>query len=339
MTLALETPLAAPRVGRRLIWIPGARFRMGSDVHYPEERPARTVELDGFWIESAPVTNRAFARFVAETGWVTSAELAPRAEDYPGALPDLLTPASLVFTPTRGAVDLAQPMNWWRYMPGANWRQPLGPGSSLDGLADHPVVHVAWPDVVAYADWAGLDLPTEAEWELACRGGLDQAEYAWGRELTPGGRHMANVWQGRFPFENLEQDGWSRTSPIGAFPPNAFGLYDMIGNVWEWTKDWWALPAADACCVPANPLGADEAGSCDDCDPAIRIPRKVLKGGSHLCAPSYCRRYRPAARHAHPIDTSTSHVGFRCVRRKTGAARGTATASPGKHPTRSRRSG
>ena len=316
-TLADELKSPDSLKERALVWIEGGRFRMGSDIHYPEERPARTVEVDGFWIESRPVTNRAFARFVAETGWVTSAEIAPKAEDYPGALPEMLRPASLVFTPTTGPVDLRHVQAWWRYMPGADWRRPLGPGSTIEGLEDHPVVHVAWCDVEAYCAWAGLDLPTEAEWELACRGGIDGAEFAWGEELTPGGRHMANVWQGRFPWENLKQDGWVRTSPVGAYPPNGFGLYDMIGNVWEWTKDWWTTgtPKGGCCGVPRNPAGGEEAQSYDACDPRIRIPRKVLKGGSHLCAPSYCRRYRPAARHAHPIDTSTSHVGFRCVRR------------------------
>jgi len=229
----------------------------------------------------------------------------------------MLKPASLVFTPTEGPVSLADPHAWWRYVPGADWRHPLGPGSSLEGLDDHPVVHVAWRDATAYAEWAGLDLPTEAEWELACRGGLEGAEYAWDGELTPGGRHMANVWQGRFPWENLAQDGWARTSPVAAYAPNGFGLYDMIGNVWEWTKDWWAdHVATHGCCVPRNPRGGVETESCDPREAPARIPRKVLKGGSHLCAPSYCRRYRPAARHAHPIDTSTSHVGFRCVQRQ-----------------------
>ena len=300
-----------------LVRIEGARFRMGSDVHYPEEAPSRMVEVDSFWIEARPVTNRAFARFVEATGWVTLAEIAPDPNDYPGALPEMLTPASLVFTPTKGPVNLGEPHAWWNYTPGADWRHPLGPDSSLEGLDEHPVVHVAWRDVCAYADWAGLDLPTEAEWELACRGGLDGAEYAWGDELTPAGRRLANVWQGQFPWQNLALDGWARTSPVGAYPPNGFGLYDMIGNVWEWTKDWWSSGApARGCCVPRNPLGGVEADSCDARELPARIPRKVLKGGSHLCAPSYCRRYRPAARHAHPIDTSTSHVGFRCVRRR-----------------------
>jgi formylglycine-generating enzyme required for sulfatase activity len=312
----LKTRTPPGDLDAQLVWIEGGRFQMGSDVHYPEEAPARPVEVDGFWIEDRPVSNRAFARFVEATGWVTSAEIAPDPDDYPGALPQMLTPASLVFTPTRGPVSFDNPHAWWAYVPGADWRHPLGPDTGLEGLEDHPVTHVAWRDVTAYADWAGLDLPTEAEWELACRGGLEGAEYAWGGELTPGGRHMANVWQGRFPWENLALDGWTRTSPIGAYPPNGFGLYDMIGNVWEWTQDWWSARASSGgCCVPRNPLGGAEAESCDARELPARIPRKVLKGGSHLCAPSYCRRYRPAARHAHPVDTSTSHVGFRCVRR------------------------
>ncbi len=300
----------------RLVWIDGGRFLMGSDDYYPEEGPARTVAVDGFWIEDRPVSNAAFTRFVEATGWITSAEIAPRAEDYPGALPDMLRPASMVFTSTLGPVDLRQPSHWWRFLAGADWRHPTGPGSNIDGLEDHPVVHVAWRDVQAYAVWAGLGLPTEAEWELAARGGLEGAEYAWGEDLTPGGRRMANTWQGAFPWANLDPDGWTRTSPVGVYPPNGFGLYDMIGNVWEWTKDWWSAGApALSCCIPQNPTGGKEAASWDGCDPALPIPRKVLKGGSHLCAPSYCRRYRPAARHAHPIDTSTSHIGFRCVRR------------------------
>jgi formylglycine-generating enzyme required for sulfatase activity len=300
-----------------MVWVPGGRFRMGSDHHYPEERPARWAAVDPYFMDARPVTNAEFARFVEATGWITSAETPADPRDYPGAKPEMLAPASVVFTPTRGPVDLRNAYAWWRYTPGADWRHPYGPASSLNGLQDHPVVHVAWLDVEAYARWAGKDLPTEAEWEFAARGGLEDAEFAWGDELTPGGRHMANVWQGRFPWENLAQDGWSRTSPVGAYPPNGFGLYDMIGNVWEWTGDWWSTPsngaAAHPCCAPANPRGGREEESYDPCTPEIPIPRKVLKGGSHLCAPCYCRRYRPAARHAEPIDTSTSHVGFRCV--------------------------
>jgi formylglycine-generating enzyme required for sulfatase activity len=301
-----------------MVWLTGGRFRMGSDVHYPEERPARHVAVDGFWIDRTPVTNAQFAAFVEDTGWVTAAEIAPNPEDYPGALPDMLVPASLVFRQTIGPVDMKNVYNWWTYIPGADWRHPAGPASNLDDRLDHPAIHLAWRDVEAYTRWASLDLPTEAEWEYAARGGLDGAEYAWGDELAPGGAHRANTWQGRFPWENLAVDGWERTSPVTAFPPNGYGLYDMIGNVWEWTQDWWSTASPDApvksCCGARNPLGGSEADSYDPRDPAP-MARKVLKGGSHLCAPCYCRRYRPAARHAHPVDTSASHVGFRCVLR------------------------
>jgi sulfatase modifying factor 1 len=211
-------------------------------------------------------------------------------------------------------------MPWWKYIAGADWRHPEGQGSHVGSRADHPVVHVAWDDVCAYADWAGKAIPTEAEWEFAARGGLDQTEFAWGGEFMPGGRLMANTWQGVFPHQNLASDGYDRTSPVTAFPPNGYGVYDMIGNVWEWTADWWSTKhepgAPKACCIPENPRGGPEAESYDACQPQIRIPRKVLKGGSHLCAPNYCRRYRPAARHAEAVDTSTSHVGFRCIIRE-----------------------
>jgi formylglycine-generating enzyme required for sulfatase activity len=207
--------------------------------------------------------------------------------------------------------------NWWTFCFGADWMQPYGPDSSLEGLDNHPVVHVAFKDAEAYAKWANKELPTEAEWELAARGGLEEAEFAWGSEFTPDGRHMANTWQGNFPLENTRDDGYERTSPVGTFPANGYGLVDMIGNVWEWTTDWYTRKhAADepkACCIPQNPRGGSLEGSYDPRQPTIMIPRKVIKGGSHLCAPNYCRRYRPAARHAQPVDTSTSHVGFRCV--------------------------
>ena len=300
-----------------MVWLAGGTFRMGSDRHYPEEAPAHRVTVDPFWIDRTPVTNRQFREFVEATGYVTVAEVAPDPRDYPGALPHMLRPGSLVFTPPRQPVDLSDWSQWWRFEFGANWRRPYGRGRSNQGLADHPVVHVAHRDAEAYAAWAGKALPTEAEWEYAARGGLDGAEFAWGDELTPDGRHMANTWQGRFPHENLATDGYPRTSPVEAFPPNGYGLFDMIGNVWEWTVDWFsARHAADArmaCCIPETPRGAREADSYDQCGSGVRIPRKVVKGGSHLCAPNYCRRYRPAARHAQPVDTGMSHVGFRCV--------------------------
>lgn len=294
--------------------IPGGRFRMGSDHHYPEEAPARDVIVDPFEIDRTPVTNAEFAAFVAATGHVTLAETAPNPADYPGMTPGMARAGSLVFEPTTGPVDLADPLQWWRFAFGADWRHPLGPASSIDGLGDHPVVHVAHADAAAYAAWAGKRLPSEAEWECAARGGLDHQDYAWGTEFEPGGVPQANTWQGRFPWENLREG--CRTTPVRSFPPNGFGLYDMIGNVWEWTADWYAEGASamgKPCCVPLNPRGGDEAASRDPRAPEA-IGRRVLKGGSHLCAPSYCRRYRPAARYPQPIDTSTSHVGFRCAR-------------------------
>jgi formylglycine-generating enzyme required for sulfatase activity len=302
-----------------MVWIPGGTFRMGSDHHYPEERPAHRVAVDGFRIDPTPVTNRQFRAFVRATGHVTFAEISPDPKSYPGALPHMLYAGSLVFTPPDRPVDLRMWGEWWALLKGADWRHPYGPKSNINGLDNHPVVHVTYADAQAYAQWAGKDLPTEAEWEFAARGGLDGAEYAWGDELTPRGKHMANTWQGAFPRENLCADGFARTSPVTAFPANGYGLHDMIGNVWEWTSDWYTTrheaDAAKACCIPRNPRGGREEESYDPCQPQIVIPRKVLKGGSHLCAPNYCRRYRPAARHAEPVDTSTSHVGFRCVRR------------------------
>jgi formylglycine-generating enzyme required for sulfatase activity len=300
----------------------GGVFRMGSDRFYPEEAPARDVRVDAFWIDEAPVTNRQFARFVAETGFVTLAEIAPDPKDYPGMPPEMAQPGSLVFTPTAGPVDLGAPLQWWRFSFGADWRHPTGPESSLEGLEDHPVVHVAYADALAYAKWAGKSLPTEAEWEYAAWGGRAGADYAWGDELAPQGTMLANYWQGRFPFENTLDDGWLRTSPVGAYPANGYGLFDMIGNVWEWTRDWYALPRVErkpkgGCCVPANPRGPREDESRDPATPEMRIGRKVLKGGSHLCAESYCRRYRPAARHPQPVDSATSHIGFRCVVRES----------------------
>ena len=315
--------IAAPESSRHadMVWIPGGSFRMGSDRHYAEEAPVHHVMVDGFWIDRTPVTNRQFREFIRATGHVTFAEIAPDPKDYPGALPHMLRAGSLVFNPPKHLVDLGNWSQWWTFKFGANWRRPYGPRSSLSGLNDHPVVHVAFSDALAYSKWAGKDLPSEAEWEFAARGELDGAEFAWGDEFTPYGKQMANTWQGVFPHENLKLDGYERTSPVTAFPPNGYGLCDMIGNVWEWTTDWYSPgyegDAQKACCIPINPRGGREDASYDPCQPEIRIPRKVLKGGSHLCAPNYCRRYRPAARHPEPVDTSTSHVGFRCVARST----------------------
>jgi formylglycine-generating enzyme required for sulfatase activity len=303
-----------------MVFVPGGTFRMGSDRHYPEEAPAHRVTIDGFWIDRTPVTNRLFRKFVNATGYVTFAEITPDPKDYPGALPHMLKPGSAVLAPPNHVVNLRDSSQWWTFKFGANWRRPYGPRSSISGLDDHPVVHIAYRDAEAYAAWAGKELPTEAEWELAARGGLDGKEFAWGDEFTPGGKPMANTWHGEFPHQKLDTHHFERTSPVRAFPPNGYGLYDMIGNVWEWTCDWYApkhqADAGKACCIPENPRGGTEASSHDFNQPQIKIPRKVIKGGSHLCAPNYCRRYRPAARHAQQIDTSTSHIGIRCVLRR-----------------------
>ncbi len=298
-----------------MVWIPGGEFTMGSDHHYPEEAPAHGVRVDGFWIDQHTVTNEDWREFVAATGYVTSAERPANHADYPGAKPELLAPASCVFQNPGRRVDLRNHYNWWTYVAGADWRHPQGPASSLKGRWKHPVVHVAYEDVEAYARWAGKRVPTEAEWEFAARGGLEGKTYAWGDEFAPGGRQMANTWQGQFPWQNLRLDGFEGTAPAGSFPPNGYGLYDMIGNVWEWTSDWFQSHAdiGHACCTLENPRGGERERSYDPQLADVSIPRKVMKGGSHLCAPNYCRRYRPAARMPEATDTSTSHLGFRLV--------------------------
>jgi formylglycine-generating enzyme required for sulfatase activity len=300
-----------------MVLVRGGEFWMGSEDFYPEEAPLRLAGVGDFWIDARPVTNAQFARFVAETSYVTFAEKAPDPALYPGMSPDMAKAGSAVFTPTRGPVNLGDPSQWWRFVFGADWRHPRGPDSAIERLMDHPVVQIAYEDAVAYAEWAGKALPTEAEWEFAARGGLDRAPYAWGDELEPGGKAMANTWRGDFPWRRKGPMG-ALTSKVGAFPPNGYGLSDMIGNVWEWTVDWYAEGPATTdggCCGQPRARPAAEAESYDPATPAVRIPRKVIKGGSHLCAPSYCRRYRPAARHPQAVDSPTSHIGFRCVAR------------------------
>lgn len=313
METTSEPRNAAPFAG--MVWVPGGEFMMGSDLHYAEEAPAHRVRVDGFWMDVFTVTNRDFERFVAATGHVTLAERPADPANYPGAVPDLLVPSSTMFRKPAGPVDIGNQYNWWVYVAGANWRHPRGPASSIRKVMDHPVVHVAFEDVEAYAKWAGKQLPTEAEWEFAARGGLDRAEFVWGDELMPGGRHMANTWQGEFPYRNALEDGFEYTAPVGSFPANGYGLHDMAGNVWQWTIDWYQEHGKidSPCCTAANPRGGSIDGSYDPRNPASQIPRKVTKGGSHLCAPNYCRRYRPAARMAQPVDTSISHLGFRCI--------------------------
>jgi formylglycine-generating enzyme len=319
ITVSTNQPGDSPHP--EMIWIPGGTFRMGSEDFYPEERPVHEVSVDGFWIDRYTVTNEQFARFVDATGYVTLAERPLNAADFPGAPAENLVPGSMLFHKTAGAVDLRNYANWWVWAPGTSWRHPLGPGSSLDGIERHPVVHVAYEDAEAYARWAGKELPTEAEWEFAARGGLDGKKFTWGDEHFPGGKAMANSWQGEFPWQNLLVDGYEGTSPVGSFPPNGYGLYDMAGNVWEWTCDWFVPRRADEvvkpCCGPAvNPRIASPDKSYDPAQPQFRIPRKVVKGGSHLCAPNYCLRYRPAARQPQMIDTGMSHIGIRCIVRR-----------------------
>jgi sulfatase modifying factor 1 len=295
--------------------IPGGTFRMGSEDFYPEEAPVREASVESFWIDTLTVTNREFSRFVRKTGYVTIAERPLNPDDYPGATE--LNPGALVFRKTKGAVDLRDWMQWWEYVPGACWRHPEGPGSSIESRQDHPVVHVAYEDAESYASWAGKRLPTETEWEFASRGGLDGKRFVWGDEMEPGGVPAANTWQGEFPWQNLCRDGYERTAPVGQFSPNGYGLYDMAGNVWEWTTEWYTTKPGEtitsACCGGGMSEQEQMRSSFDPRQPHIRIPRKVVKGGSFLCAPNYCLRFRPAARSPQMIDTGMSHLGFRCV--------------------------
>lgn len=302
-----------------MVFVAGGAFRMGSDRHYPEEALARRVTVRGV-LDGPDAGDEPAVPRVRRGDRLCHGRGDPaRSEGLSGALPHMLYAGSLVFRPPAGRVDLRDWSQWWTYLQGANWRHPYGPDTSVEGLDDHPVVHVAFADALAYARWAGRELPTEAEHEFAARNQLDGADYAWGEELAPGGRHMANTWQGAFPHENLAEDGYERTSPVTAFPPNRYGLFDLIGNVWEWTTDWYVQQQrrkpVKSCCGPPAARRARAEESYDPQQPEIKIPRKVIKGGSHLCAPNYCQRYRPAARHAEAVDTSTSHIGFRCVAR------------------------
>ena len=298
-----------------MAWISGGSFRMGSNAHYPEERPARRVAVDGFWIDQFQVTNRQFAAFVDDTGYVTVAERPLDPGDYPGAPPENLVPGSLVFTMTPGPVDLRYLSQWWAWTPGACWLRPEGPRSSLAGRDDQPVVHIAYEDAEAYAAWADKSLPTEAEWEYAARGGLSKATYVWGDEPEDPDEPLANYWHGDFPWRH--DDGYGTKSPVGSYPANGYGLHDMAGNVWEWTADWYVEsptnPTSPGCCVPDNPRGGSIEESYDPAQPQFKVPRKVIKGGSYLCADSYCLRYRPAARRPQMIDTGMSHIGLRCI--------------------------
>ncbi len=323
MTARASTPPSDGSPFEHMVWIPGGTFLMGSNDFYPEERPVHRVTVDGFWMDEYPVTNAEFRDFVGATGYITVAERPPDPADYPGIDRALLVPGSLVFRRPTHRVSLRDYHAWWAYVPGACWNHPEGPESTLDGRDSHPVVHVAYEDAEAYARWAGKALPTEAEWEFAARGGLEGAAFVWGDEFAPGGRMLANTWQGEFPWQNLETDGYERVSPVGAFPANGYGLYDVAGNVWEWTGDFFTPRHPDevvrACCVPRNPRVESAERSYAAGQPDAQIPRRVLKGGSHLCAPNYCLRYRPAARQGEAIDTSACHIGFRCIVRTDAA--------------------
>jgi len=305
--------------GLGMVWIPGGTFAMGSEAFYREEAPVHPVSVDGFWMDCYEVTNEQFADFVQATGYVTLAERPLNPADFPGAPVENLVPGSMLFRKADRPVDLRDYGNWWGWSPGTSWRHPLGPESSLEGRLHHPVVHVSYEDAEAYATWAEKELPTEAEWEFASRGGLEGKKFTWGDEDSPDDKPLANTWQGEFPWQNLLNDGYEGTSPVGSFPPNGYGLYDMAGNVWEWTSDWFVPRVGDEmkkCCGPtSNPRIASPEKSYDPNQAQFRIPRKVVKGGSHLCAPNYCLRYRPAARQPQMIDTSMSHIGFRCIAR------------------------
>jgi formylglycine-generating enzyme required for sulfatase activity len=291
-----------------MVWVPGGTFWMGADdPSMSDARPVHEVTVRGFWIDRTEVPNRQFARFVAATGYLTVAERKPDPKDFPGAPPENLVPGSLVFTPPAGVVSFEDPLVWWRYVPGANWKHPEGPASSIAGKDDYPVVQVCWDDALAYAHWAGKRLPTEAQWEYAARGGKARMRYVWGQELRPGGQWPANIWQGHFPDRNTAEDGFARAAPVASFPPNGSGLFDMAGNVWEWCADWYrpgyeVNPAVD----PQGP-----SSSYDPHEPGVA--KRVQRGGSFLCSDQYCTRYLPGARGKGAPDSGASHVGFRCV--------------------------
>jgi formylglycine-generating enzyme required for sulfatase activity len=332
-TVLTTTPAPAPAPSG-MVWIPGGEFSMGctdpradlcgGNEPMDDARPVHRVAIAPFWMDRTEVTNAEFARFVAATGYITFAERKPRAEDYPGATPDQLVPGSVVFSPPREAVPLDNALRWWRYVPGADWRHPSGPNSTIVGHDQDPVLHIAYVDAAAYAAWAGKRLPTEAEWEFAARGGLTGARYTWGDDLTLNGRWMANIWEGAFPHKNSEDDGFSGIAPVASFPANAYGLHDMAGNVWEWCSDWYRPDAyalaqrAAGGGVVRDPRGVAESESFDPQEPGM--PKRVQRGGSYLCTDQYCTRYMVGTRGKGAADTGSNHVGFRCVRDANPAA-------------------
>jgi formylglycine-generating enzyme required for sulfatase activity len=291
-----------------MVWVPGGAFWMGADdASIADAKPVHEVKVSGFWMDRTEVTNRQFARFVKATAYLTVAERKPGPKDFPDAPPEKLVPGSIVFTPPAGRVSLDDPLVWWRYVPGACWRHPEGPGSTIEGKNDHPVVQICWYDAAAYANWAGKRLPTEAEWEYAARGKRARARYVWGDDRLPGGKRQANIWDGRFPDQNTVDDGFARTAPAGSFPPNGFGLSDMAGNAWEWCSDWYR-PEYES--TPGeNPTGPTSSFDPDE----VNVPKRVQRGGSFLCSDMYCTRYLPGARGKGAPDSAATHIGFRCV--------------------------
>jgi formylglycine-generating enzyme required for sulfatase activity len=319
-----------------MVWIPSGEFTMGSglEIARADEKPTHRVRVDGFWMDATEVTNAQFRKFVEATGYVTTAEKAPQLQEIMAQLPpgtppppaNMLVPGSLVFVPPASPGSF-----WWEWRAGANWRQPDGPGSSIVGKDDYPVVHVSWFDTMAYAQWTGKRLPTEAEWEYAARGGLEGKTYVWGEESPYQGTARANIWQGEFPRHNTDADGYAATSPVRSYPPNGYGLYDMAGNVWEWVQDWYrpdtyTRRAGEA--VSVNPQGPDS--SYDPREPTI--PKRVQRGGSYLCDANYCASYRPSARMNASPDTSLVHTGFRCVMTPALAAKAAATQAQDQAP-------
>jgi sulfatase modifying factor 1 len=289
------------------VWVEGGMFSMGSEEFYREEGPIHEVTVDGFWIDSHEVTNSQFAKFVDETGYITVAERQPNIDEIPNAPTEMLKPGSAMFTPPNAGGQIT---SWWTYVPGANWKHPNGPDSSIEGMKFYPVVHVAFEDAQSYAKWAGRELPTEAQYEFAARSKREKNAFAWdGNEIAPNGKYMANTWQGFFPLNNSKEDGYAGIAPAGCYDANQYGAHDLIGNVWEWTANWYA-PFHNRK-DQNNPKGPNQEQSFDKNNPGF--PVRVIKGGSYLCAPNFCMRYRPAARHAQDTGLGANHIGFRTV--------------------------
>lgn len=316
LLLFLSTSALASEVPGGMVWVPGGTFQMGSATGAADCRPVHKVTVDGFWMDATEVTNAEFKKFVDATGYVTVAERAAAPQEFPegvardlvASLKEPIEPGALVFSVPPKVTSLSDFFQWWHWQPGANWRHPEGPESSIKDRMDHPVVQVAWEDAAAYAKWAGKRLPTEAEWEFAARGGLDRKPFVWGDEKEPGGKMMANIWTGEFPAENTAKDGWARSAPVKSFPANGFGLFDMSGNVWEWTADWYR-PDYYKDSPEKNPQGP-----ADSYDPGeVGMPKKVMRGGSFLCSDNYCIGFQPGIRSRTTPDTALQHLGFRCV--------------------------